>query len=682
MLDSVKRVKELRDLLAAAKQEREQTADALASLFTRSEQVDAVARSMKRAHDEAHTLSETLERLAGRVDTLDGRLSAVETIDARIAAVNASLGGVERTVQDLVGPDGHLPKYRALAQQVDSQEVQARASIEALKKDQLALDELRDQLRQAHVEVKDANDRASAVKADVEQVRVLGAQLAQDYGKIRDTSREAREHASATMETARDIEKKFASFAALEEMSKTAKERLAGLNLLAEHVTQKTKSLENQKQTLEHAIVESNRLNELVWNMDAQVAKLSESLKQVARTEETVEHLDKIARETAAHVEAATKSKEAFLEDVARIDRDHAALTDFIRSYDERLALERKELDSFDQRIVVVQAAIADVARNVDGVLAKDRALATMTQQIGALETQTGTLLAQVTDVHRRQADLESLRDRLDEVGGLAARTQDQFEYLTQMRTDLETLKGGIDEFYVSHEAAARLVDRLDADRVSLATFMERMDGFRVITPELDAKLDTVTSRLSIVDEGVHKASNLVALADELDRQMTRIANNQRFVDKVEQRVNALHATASDINGKLAEQLARRAEIDTLKSACDTVSVQVSDVQQKLESVSSVQQALSPLRTEIATLKTQIEHAYARFKETQRDEAEVAEQERRLKELLNANRDSSAEVAARLAQVRALTDALQRSTASKDELMEELARVQAAGGEA
>ena len=74
----------------------------------------------------------------------------------------------------------------------------------------------------------------------------------------------------------KDVEKRLGPLAKLQEMSKTTEERMATLNALAEHVTQKIKALENQKHTVEHAVVESNRLNEMVWAMEVQINKLNE----------------------------------------------------------------------------------------------------------------------------------------------------------------------------------------------------------------------------------------------------------------------------------------------------------------------------------------------------------------------------------------------------------------------
>src|SRR5262249_34465398 len=154
-----------------------------------------------------------------------------------------------------------------------------------------------------------------------------------------------------------------------------------------------------------------------------------------------------------------------------------------------------------------------------------------------------------------------------------------------QSRQDLESLRKDIQEFYKSHAAAVQLRDRLAADRATLETFLDRTTTFSAGVPELEARMDAITSKLAIVDEGTQKAANLVSIADDLDRQMNRIASQQQFVDRVEARLSQLNVTSGEVDRKLEEQIARRAEVETLRSQVDGVSIEVTDARQKLEGV-------------------------------------------------------------------------------------------------
>ena len=135
---------------------------------------------------------------------------------------------------------------------------------------------MRRSLRKSVAELAGATDRAEALQTELKQLRTASSGLAKDYAKLKESVRQAKNESVATAETVKDIDTKLGHFKELHELSKTTEERIGALNALAEHVSVKTKALENQKHTVEHALVESNRLNEMVWSMDVQIAKLQD----------------------------------------------------------------------------------------------------------------------------------------------------------------------------------------------------------------------------------------------------------------------------------------------------------------------------------------------------------------------------------------------------------------------
>ena len=149
----------------------------------------------------------------------------------------------------------------------------------------------------------------------------MGGQLTHDFKNIREVSREARDDSAAATEAVKEIEKKLGPLVQLQELSKNTDERLASLNALAEHVSHKAKALEAQKHAVEHAVVEANRLNEMVWAMDVQIAELAEGSKQVQRAEETVARMEKLSQATTAELASATTAREEFSREFARLDK-------------------------------------------------------------------------------------------------------------------------------------------------------------------------------------------------------------------------------------------------------------------------------------------------------------------------------------------------------------------------
>ena len=183
-------------------------------------------------------------------------------------------------------------------------------------------------------------------------IRSTGTQLTTEFQRIRETSREAKDDSAAATEAVKEIEKKLGPLVQLQELSKNTEERLASLNALAEHVSQKAKALEAQKHAVERAVVEANRLNEMVWSMDVQIAKLNEGSKHVARAEDTVARMEKLAQETTAQLSSATTAREEFSREFARLDKESRALVGVPEDdASSGSAVDKKEFDQFDHRL-------------------------------------------------------------------------------------------------------------------------------------------------------------------------------------------------------------------------------------------------------------------------------------------------------------------------------------------
>ena len=235
-----------------------------------------VGKSLQQVNDLAGGATAKLEELTTKLSAVEARTERFEQIEGRIRSLGNAVGQAEQRVDKLLAPDGDLQEHRQAVQQLTTQIIQTTANVDALQKEKVVLDHLRDDLRQAQGETKDSADKTVALKGDFDKLQTLASQLQEEHGSMKESLRATREEAGDTTQSIRDVEDRLGPLAELYELSKTTEERLATLNLLAEHVMQKVKVLENQKHTVEHAVVESNRLSEMFWNMNVQIGKLNE----------------------------------------------------------------------------------------------------------------------------------------------------------------------------------------------------------------------------------------------------------------------------------------------------------------------------------------------------------------------------------------------------------------------
>ena len=554
----------------------------------------------------------------------------------------------------------------------------AQANVAALRQESEQFDELRSRLREATAEISQSASTVATLKSELDALRKSESQLREELQSIRDGAHVARDDASAAATAVQGVEQKLQAFAQLQDLSASTEQRLAALNALAEHVSLKVKTLETQKQTVERAVVEATRLNEMVWSMDAQIARLTQGGEQMRQAEDTVARMEEVARVTAQQLAAAGAAQEEFARESTRMESQGRAVAEQLRATVERVSIDKEEIDAFDQRLQAMARSVADTQASVQSLAAKQQALAAIERKTDTIDKAFTTLQGRADELAQRQSGLDSLAAQLAQVESLSKRTAAQHESLLQAQRDVEAVRAELAQFHQAHAEALQLRDQLAVDRTALDAFGERAAALLSRTPELEARMATVLGRLALVDEGTRAVARLDERAAQLDGQITRVEARVQFVEKLEQRVNGLHMLTAEVERKQADQLTRRAEVEGAKSLCDTLLTQVVDAQQKLDGVAALQGRVLPMVSQVAVLTQTLEKSQQLVQSLQIDEAQVQQQRAQFAELTEQGKALAAETAERLKQVRGVSDDLGRATALKEELLAELARVQSA----
>ena len=560
----------------------------------------------------------------------------------------------------------------------DARTLEARDSITALRQEGEQLEELRTRLRQATADVARSAETIIALKGELEALRRSESQLQQELQGIRESARAARDDAAAATAAVQGIDQKLLAFARLQELSEGTEQRLNALNALAEHVSHKTKALETQKQTVERAVVEATRLNEMVWSMDAQIARLAQGGEQMRQAEETIGRMEALARTTAQELASANAGRDEFLREAARVEAQGSALSEQLHANVERLTIEKEEIDAFDQRLQAMARAVGDTQASVKGLMAKQDTLMSMERKADAVSKAFVAWSAKADELSGRHAQLEALtgEPRAGRGAGPAHRRAARQPAAGAERDRRDAARAHRVPPGARRSGVAARPARSGPRRARQLWRTRRRDdepGARTRHPH-----PVVLAKLALVDAGNQSAARLSELTHELDARLERVGGRMQFVETLEQRVNGLHTVTAEVGQKLADQLARRAEVEGVKNQCDTLMTQLLDAQQKLDGVAALQSRVLPLAGQMATLLQQVERCQQLVQSVQTDEAAVHAQRAQLLELVEQGKALSAESAERLQQARGASADLDRATALKESLLAELARVQAA----
>lgn len=668
---------DLRTLVDQARSERAALGALLAQVGGASAKIARTSQALDALGEKADSVAQQVEKLTVTASGFDKRAKSFDQLEKRVSEMLDQVAEAKRVAQALTAPDGELQKHRLAVDAMTAQASEAHATLDALRHEGQHLGELRTELQHSTAEVGQTIAGVAALKSELESLRSSETELKQQIHDIRESAHDARADSAAATQAVSEVEAKLESFAQLQELSVSTEKRLSSLNALAEHVSHKAKALETQKHTVEHAVVEATRLNEMVWTMDAQIAKLAAGNEQMQRTEEALARMEELAQATTQELAAGNAAREAFLRESARLESQGLSLSEYLKSTLERLSVEKNEVDAFDQRLKSLSLAVGESETRVQGVLAQDDALTAMQQRTDSLSKAFAILMAEAGELARKQSELDALGEQLAQVDGLAKRTSVQHEGLMRSQQEVDAARAELAEFHKAHAEAMQLRDKLAVDRAALEALGERTSTMLGRTPDIEARLDVVLGKLALVDEGSQAAARLGELTGELDGQLTRVGARLQFVERLEERVNGLHVVTMDVERKLGEQLARRVEVEGLKNLCDTLATQVIDAQQKLDGVAALQGRLLPITQQVAALMLSLDKSQQLVDSVKKDEVVVQEQQARLAELVEQGKALAAETAERLKQVQAVSDDLGRATALKEEVLAELAQVQA-----
>src|SRR6185503_3833195 len=144
---------ELGALIATCREERAALSTMLTQIQLQSTRLATAGKSLQEVDEKAVQAHTRLDQIAERLAGADARATELAAIDARIRALIEAVARAEEATAKVTAPDGELQKQKQALQNLSSQALQTRASLDSLKKEQASLDELRERLQASQAEV-------------------------------------------------------------------------------------------------------------------------------------------------------------------------------------------------------------------------------------------------------------------------------------------------------------------------------------------------------------------------------------------------------------------------------------------------------------------------------------------------------------------------------------------------
>ena len=322
----------------------------------------------------------------------------VAAFDERLRALHGSVHDAERRMDALSASERQLESLSPRADELSGAFQALTRRADELGERQTGLDTAQEQLARVQ-------DLASQATAQYESLRQHQAELDQHTARVTETIRfvevfEGRLDALQTTAT----ETVQTLLSQTEELGR----KQAGLATLSEQLARVTERI----QFVEMLEGRLNALNAVASDVDQKVVVHRASLEALKHERTALEEFRHDLQQSHFELKQVTQSVDQAL--AARTELEE--LAEYVNIHVERGAIEKKEIEAFDQRLLVLRGSVQDTEARMKALSTRESQLAYLPQRVEEFSRMFEVLMSQAHEIGQKQAGLETLQSELARV--------------------------------------------------------------------------------------------------------------------------------------------------------------------------------------------------------------------------------------------------------------------------
>jgi chromosome segregation ATPase len=595
--------------------------------------LEALVARAEAAAEQLRSLAPVMERSA-ELDTLRGRCEAVERQMETLEALGARLAAAEEQAEQVSRTQGRTETELAHAAE-DVERIQSRMGEMSHKVDTALL--LRDEVER----FLGLESPVAALRTETEALRLQIADMFDGVGRIRAQHDDAlRAHRQATSrlesidqehqaaagrleETERRLQTVERSLDPLTQATETipgVQHQLAVLKSLAEHVSQKTVALEQQREAIDRAASQISKLTVLDRELDTWLRRQEEQIRRFGAIE------NKITDVQALHVKVMARNDElqAAQQEAGEAQQSaRQALADLreqMRKSSEGFELENRGLHAVSERVADLRGAVKECEARFAVLDAASQGAAAVQSQVRTLTEQAGSLAAELARMSEEARRVGTMREDAERLEAMASETTLRMQRIESLKPQLDeavrqlaTLQGthemmadGLEQLRLAHGELARVREshaetqnwltttdgwtrRVEAQVKELRGMEPAVERIRADVEQVRGAMDDIEARRALVEEVHRRLAELGTLSAELKDRTEGLRNRMdgaegRFAQLAGQAEEA-HKVSDTIAGVVAAVGGAERRIDAVDGsvrALESRSTQLEELEERI----------------------------------------------------------------------------------------------------
>jgi chromosome segregation ATPase len=604
---------ELQATIAAAKQEQasiEALLKRATEAATMAGQVDKAVRDVAQQVSAVQARIQEFEKGGSALDTMMQRL---EQVAQRLGSVEQTQGGAEKRATEVTQAIGDLQSLADGIKATVDQAVNLKQDLERIASPTGPVHDLRikaDDLRERFLNY---SHDVLAVREQQEALKTAQQDAVSRYGDVRDGALHLKDEVGDAQTRLAQVEAGLAGLTKVHHAAEKTTQDVQMLNALADSVVQKTRALEKQRDTVERAAQQAERLNDLVWELDAKIKKLEQDSRLIKKTQDGLTDLQEVYRQVESRTGEIRASQQKTTVEAEAFGARLVTLRDEVKQTVARFELEKQGLDSVTQRTGDLRESIADFERRFTDLARASHAVAQAQSRGDELVNKLTQLTAEVGRVGEQAERAKALQAQLERAEASGAKLEERLTALSQMQPVVQQVTRDVTDLRAARDDVRDATAQLTAVRAEIERAQQRQAEAKGWLETADKTVADLRQQIGAVQALGASVEQVRVAAEQTSATVRDIEGRRDYVEQIERRLSLLGTLSGELDGRIKLLEERRAAVVELEGRSDAIRERLTDADRRFEAVQRRVDEIQRIEQRLAAMTAQVDGAEARM---------------------------------------------------------------------
>jgi len=587
-----------------------------------SAKLEALVARAEAAAEQLRLLAPVMER-AAELDTLRERCAAVERQVEGLEALGARLAAAEQQAERLTNAGEDIDRIQGrlgdLGTKVETA-LQLRDDVERMLSLQGPVAELRSEAEGLRAQIAEMSEGVGRIRAQHDDALRAHRHTTSRLETIDQEHQAAAGRLEETERRLQVVERSLDPLTQATEAIPGVQHQLAVVKSLAEHLAQKTTTLEQQREAVDRAAGQISKLTVLDRELDTWLRRQEEQIRRFGAIEA------KIADVQALHVKVMARSEElqtAQQEAATAQQAARQALADLreqMRKSSEGFELENRGLHAVSERVADLRGAVKECEARFAVLDAASQGAAAVQAQVRTLAEQSSALseeLARMSDEARR---IGTMRENAERLETLAGDTAERMQRIDTLKPRLDEAVRQLASLQGTHEMLADGLEQLRLAQGELARVREshaETQAWLTTTDDWTRKVEAQVKELRAMEPAVERIRSEVehvrAAMSDIEARRTLVEEvHRRLADlgtlsaELKDRADGLRARMDGAEGRFSQLAAEAEEAHRVSDTIAEVVASVAAAERRTDTVEGSVRALEGRTAQLDELEERI----------------------------------------------------------------------------